>query len=233
MAGSEMITALFLFSCLSPDTSFEVAAVRENLSGSRDMTLIPTPGGMMLANNVPLRLLVRVAFGVTDAQVRGGPEWTSSSRFDVKARATPGMTLADMRPMIQTLLADEFALRTHVEKISMPVLVLDLEAGGTKLKPSQSGSGTTRTVGRSIEGSAISLDTFARALSSCLGYVLVNETGLAGNYDLSIKWSPEGADDPDAIYSALKGELGMRLRSQKRSVDVIVIYYAEKPKGDR
>ena len=41
---------------------------------------------------MPLRLLIRMAYGVQDFQIVGGPTWQTSSKFDITAKAPEGTT---------------------------------------------------------------------------------------------------------------------------------------------
>lgn len=68
---------------------------------------------------------------------------------------------------------------------------------------------------------------------------VVNHTGFEGVFNLTLKWTPDGASTakPDngaaiegpSIFTAIQEQLGLRLRAQKLPVDVIVIDHAEKP----
>jgi len=74
----------------------------------------------------------------------------------------------------------------------------------------------------------------------------VNQTGLTGKYDFSLKFTPDpsqlanigavppgaAATDPDAppdIFAAFQQQLGLKLESTKAAVDVMVIEKIEKP----
>ena len=69
--------------------SFEVASVKPGnpnattgIFGSVPMVM-PQGGGRLTASNIPLRLLVRMAYGVHDFQIVGGPSWQMSNKFDM------------------------------------------------------------------------------------------------------------------------------------------------------
>ena len=129
--------------------AFEVASVKpSNPSSSGPIGMLPmvmpAPNGRLTATNVPLRLLVRMAYGVQDFQVEGGPSWQLSQRFDITAKAEDGSpaTMVAMLPMLKSLLADRFKLKVHTETKEMTVssLVIASEDGklGPKLKPTSS-----------------------------------------------------------------------------------------------
>jgi bla regulator protein blaR1 len=79
---------------------------------------------------------------------------------------------------------------------------------------------------------------------------VLDRTGLKGNFDLKLQWTPdpgefagmpagppppgvEGPPPPDpngpSIFTAVQEQLGLRLESQKGPVDLIVIDRGEKP----
>jgi uncharacterized protein (TIGR03435 family) len=69
--------------------------------------------------------------------------------------------------------------------------------------------------------------------------IVVNETGLTGNYDfvlrgvsmgseLEMKRDP-GQEAPTSIFTALQEQLGLKLESRKAPVEVVVIEQAERP----
>jgi uncharacterized protein (TIGR03435 family) len=71
------------------------------------------------------------------------------------------------------------------------------------------------------------------ALSDTLGRTVVDQTGLAGNYDIELKWTPdEQQGTPDAgptIFTALEEQLGLRVKPDKGPVRVFVVDHAERP----
>ena len=129
--------------------AFEVASVKpSNPSATGPLGMfpmvIPAPNGRLTATNIPLRVLVRMAYGVQDFQIEGGPSWQMSQRFDITAKAEDGSptTMVAMLPMLKTLLADRFKLKVHTETREMTVsfLVVARDDGklGPKLKPTSS-----------------------------------------------------------------------------------------------
>ena len=93
----------------------------------------------------------------------------------------------------------------------------------------------------------IPLSQLTVLLSSMVQRVVVDKTGLTGNFDFELKWTPDGtaqgalsgtaalpANDRDApsIFTALQEQLGLRLESAKNSVEVLVIDHVERPTPD-
>jgi uncharacterized protein (TIGR03435 family) len=89
-------------------------------------------------------------------------------------------------------------------------------------------------------------------LSRQLGRVVIDRTGLKGEYDYALEWTPEpGQGGPESIglppdpqrappiatngpsiFTALQEQLGLRLVSQKGPVEFIVIDRAERASGN-
>jgi uncharacterized protein (TIGR03435 family) len=99
-------------------------------------------GDRYSASNHTLRDLVKVAYDFYfDFRIVGGPDWQTSRRFDIQAKAEdPAADMGAMRPMIRALLADRFKLRVHTETRELPIfaLVVARDDGrlGANIKPS-------------------------------------------------------------------------------------------------
>src|SRR5688572_14813796 len=66
-----------------------VASVKKNVSGFGGQIRI-SPGTISV-NGMPLRILIRQAYGgLQDFQVAGGPDWLTSDRFDIEAKPEGG-----------------------------------------------------------------------------------------------------------------------------------------------
>lgn len=78
----------------------------------------------------------------------------------------------------------------------------------------------------------------ADSLSQQLDRLVIDETGLAGKYDVTLTWTPdrgvnlppptEGVDAANDIFTALQRQLGLRLAPKKAPVPVIVVDHMEK-----
>ena len=106
-------------------STFEVASVKPSNPDAGGLRVPPPVAGRFTASNVALRDLVRIAYGLFDFQIDGGPEWRTSSRFDIQARTEAPLAGIDaMRPMLKSLLADRFKLKVHSEMREMPIYAL-------------------------------------------------------------------------------------------------------------
>lgn len=98
--------------------------------------MLPPVGGRFTATNVPLRLLVRTAYGVQDFQIAGGPSWQMERRFDIVAKTEDtAATMEGILPMLRALLAERFRLKTHTESREMAVSALRVARSDGALGP--------------------------------------------------------------------------------------------------
>jgi uncharacterized protein (TIGR03435 family) len=130
---------------------FEVASVKPSdpnngsagVLGSIPM-MRPQGAGGVAISNMPLRLLVRMAYGLQDFQIVGGPSWQMTSKFDIIAKAPEGSATGtqDLLPMMKTLLSERFKLKGHTETRELPIYALMIARSdgklGTDIKPSSS-----------------------------------------------------------------------------------------------
>jgi len=123
--------------------TFEVASVKQNISGSESSTMnvplgpgdiYPPNGGVFSATNVALISYIYFAYNLSGAQFQlllpHLPDWAIKDRFDIQATARGNPTKNQLRLMMQTLLADRFKLSAHYETQQLPVLALVLATPG-------------------------------------------------------------------------------------------------------
>ncbi len=232
---------------------FEVASVRPNTGNDRIVTIDSTPEGNFHARGYSLKLLIQRAYGVKGFQISGGPKWLDEDRFDVVAKAFATgaervVTPAQMRTMLQALLADRFRLRAHKVSKELPGLALTVAGGGPRLQKSKitdEGSDPIHRNGVFLVAEGVSMKTFAETISSYLAKPVANETALPGLYDFQVEWVDQGrlgATGVDAtgtgqsqeqtglsMFSALQEQLGLKLVSRSKvPVETLVIDSAEK-----
>ena len=122
-------------------TAFEVASVKPSNPDAASPFGLPTTvqqaGGRFITLNVTLRDLVRRAYGFWfDFQIDGGPDWQTSRRFDIQAKAEdPAADMDAMLPMIKALLADRFQLKVHTETREMAIYALVVARDDGRLGP--------------------------------------------------------------------------------------------------
>ena len=139
-----------------PRPAFEVASVKPSAPNPGDfMSSIPrvtNSNGRLTAANLPLRLLVRIAYEVNDFQISGGPADLLAAKYDITAKAEDGagVTPKDVMAMLRSLLIDRFHLETHTESREMPIYALMVARADGKLGPDLKPS-TSDCVGKEAE----------------------------------------------------------------------------------
>ena len=213
-------------------------------------------------------------------RILGGPDWIDSDRFDVVAKAPGDIPPGPNGPlplMVRTLLKERFGLVVHTETRELPIYALVMARSdhktGSQLKPAAVDCAAITARGRggappplpqfgerppcsirltagNLAGGGSSMAQFSFAISRYVNRVVVDKTGLAGNFDFDLQWTPEQmppgappgppgapplpAIDPNgpSIFTAVQEQLGLKLESTKGAVDVVVIDHAEQPTED-
>jgi len=132
---SAVITALRAQTQDPPPVPY-VASVKKSAEGfGAQLRLMP---GTISARGVPVRLLMRQAFGqLQDQQVVGGPDWINSDRFDIEARIEGGgpMNAQVIQSVLRQILDERFALKVHREQRELPIYALVLARSDGRLGP--------------------------------------------------------------------------------------------------
>jgi len=213
------------------------------------------PGGRIRATNYTLRQLIHDAYGVEMHQILGGPAWLDDDRWVVEAKPPESSASSkwipespkaapnpEMREMLQTLLADRFALKVHREAKTESVYALVVAKGGPKLKPpkdttqapfvgfGRTGPMTGEALSQTFNGQNATMDQLVYRLAQHLRRPVTNKTGIEGNFDFLIEYS--GADSQTTappLDRAIQDQLGLRLVTEPGSVEVVVVDGAAKP----
>ena len=190
--------------------------------------------------------MIRSAYGVLlEDQIVGLPGWAKSDRIAVQAKMDADTAAAldklpplerwkQMQLMLQAMLADRFALKAHRESRELPIYVLTVAAGGSKMKKTAADNlgGNANYASGKVTAHETSVEALAANLSFAVGRPIVNKTGLEGGYDFALDYAPEGADASDprpSLFTALEEQLGLKLVPSKGPVDVIVVDHIERP----
>ena len=113
-----------------------VASVKKNAGGVGGQIRI-APGNISV-NGMPVRILIRQAFGqLQDFQLVGGPAWISSDRFDIEAKPEGSAPMSPdvLQSILRQILAERFSLKTHKETRELPTYALMLARSDGKLGP--------------------------------------------------------------------------------------------------
>ncbi|HEV8394009.1 MAG TPA: M56 family metallopeptidase [Vicinamibacterales bacterium] len=197
--------------------SFEVASVKRNTSGEFFGSFGYEPGGRLLVVNNAVRSLIRSAYGLQNYQILGGPDWMSSDRYDVSARAVETASREQLGLMLRRLLSERFKLVVQRETREIPIYALVVARPGRPLGPAlrpaavdcmaivaaaeQRGVAPdlpapqrdrpacgTRSMPGAMIGTGVSMSDLARNLAGPAERMVVDKTSLKGPWDLDLRY---------------------------------------------
>jgi uncharacterized protein (TIGR03435 family) len=243
-----VLCALAALGCLSAGASegFDAVSVKPAKSGIRGYSIRPYPNRLSCAN-VTLKQLIAAAYRIYDFQVTGGPKWVDDQRYDIEAKATANVSEKELMTMMQPLLAERFHLDLRRESKVSSVFVLEPGKSGPKLKQTEDASAPVQFrvfQRRQITSANAPLMYLTEAFSHLLGRPVLDRTGLSGNFDYKLEWTPDevqvrsdesaptGDTSNPSLLSALQEQLGLRLREQKEPVEILIVDRAEKASGN-
>jgi len=236
--------------------AFEVATIKPS-DPNRPGKVFTVRGPDVVTVNTTLVDLATMAYDLHARQLVGLPAWAESDKYDITGRPeSPGQpSVAQLKIMLQKLLADRFQLKFHRDKKELSVYAITVGKTGSKLTKSQADPNSLPGLffGRAPAGMSFNVRnaTLAEVGSVLQGNVLdkpvVDQTGLSEKYDFTLKFTPDqgmagfgpappppadNADAPPDLFLAFEQQLGLRLVSTKAPADVLVIDKVEKPSAN-
>jgi uncharacterized protein (TIGR03435 family) len=204
------------------------------------------PGRLFYAD-VTLQELVGHAYRLKESQI-DGPSWITTNRYDIEAIPPADAPREKYPEMLQHLLSERFGLVVH--KSQKQRTVYALQVGTTQPKLRRATADERRSMIMSISDGQIRLAATAATMDDLAHYLMsnarkleglvLNKTGLEGEFDFTLEWLPdspltlngnvaggEGAAGV-SIFGAVQQQLGLKLASQKASVEFLVVDRAEK-----
>jgi uncharacterized protein (TIGR03435 family) len=194
--------------------------------------------------------------GSERSRIIGSPDWASNEEngYEVQAKIESSILAAmqsktgaqqreEVQLMEQSLLAERFKLKAHLETRQMPTFALVVARGGPKLISTKNGeinklAAVSRGEETEMTATSVTIDQLAHFLSGgeIGGHPVVDQTGLKGTYDFTLKWSSqqsaaghEDRADAPAFFTAIREQLGLKLVPSKGRVEVIVVDHIERP----
>jgi uncharacterized protein (TIGR03435 family) len=217
MLRAAAVASLLLSAChafaqpAAPRPEFEVASIKLNKSGDGFIRIMPARGGRFTATNVPLQVLITIAYRIKDFQLSGAPPWVMSERYDVEAKAEGNPELDAVLPMLQTLLEDRLQFKFHRDTKEMQIYALVVSKPG-KLHPAEGECGPRPDglppppepgkvptppcggffmfPGR-LNGQKVPITQLVDVLSRFTGRIVVDKTNLTGKYDINLEYTPD------------------------------------------
>jgi len=223
-------------------SAFEVASVKASpaRSGTAGFIAMDTDPAMVRYSNITLKLLIAIAYKMDSDLIQGGPAWLDGQLYDLTAKLPAGISKDRVPPMLQTLLAERFRLAVHRDAKEQRVYFLTVAKSGTKLKPVPKADDQDveqvrgeslpgQIVRGGIMGHSLTMAAFAGILAIPLGDQVVDHTGLAGAFDINLKWTPDDSNPGGpGLLTAIQEQLGLKLEPGKAPVEMLVIDHAER-----
>jgi uncharacterized protein (TIGR03435 family) len=224
----------------APAPAFEVASIRSVQPGRESIEFGPAS---LTMRYVYLTACIRWAYGVQDVQV-SGPPWLSDVWFDIFAKSANPVSVAELRAMLRTLLAERFKLAVHRDSKEMTALVFTVGKDGHKLKAVDAeGSPSFEAGNEKLTGKGATVAQLVDFIARELRVPVVDQTGLTGRYDYVLDiapyfseesrraMGPGGGPPPDAnaiVAVAMQKELGIKVEAKKVSVEIVAVDRVEK-----
>ena len=142
--------------------------------------------------------------------------------------------------MLQSLLVERFQLKLRRETREGNVFELVEAKSGLKIKKSTADSSHLRLirntppelpgVSYTIIGQKVSITKLGEHLMGEVQRPVFDRTGIVGEFDFKIDYAIEGnLETGPSIFTALQGQIGLKLQAVKGPVETLVIEKAERP----
>ena len=169
-----------------------------------------------------LQHLIQMAYHLQDAQVSGPADLLTKPRFDIDAKLDPAFAAAmnqrspeqrelDNGAALRSLLANQFKLVAHFETRSLPVYDLLVDESGSKLQEAN-GMQMLHMERGEMNSTGTPIVFLAQQLSSRVGSMVVDKTGLKGNYAFDLHWTPDPSEDERLGHAGEEVRVLMKVR---------------------
>lgn len=128
--------------------SFDAASIKPHVEEAASRPNVMSKGGGPAPGGGPLLFrpgmvasgrrgttagqMILEAYRLSSPQISGGPKWLWADTFDFEAKAE-NANEAELRIMLQTMLAERFGLIAHRRAENLPVYTMVIPRGGTRL----------------------------------------------------------------------------------------------------
>jgi uncharacterized protein (TIGR03435 family) len=236
------------------DPTFEVATIKpsdSNVPGN----WFRVNGRNFTTHNISLAGIIKFAYGVHAKQIINMPDWMDQDTYDISAVPDGEGQPSDKqwKTMMQKLMADRFKLVFHHDKRELAVFALTVGKDGPKNIAENTSGGSLPGMffqgtpgGIMLPAKNATMKDFTGLLQEVvLDKPVVDQTGITGRYDFTVKWAPDesqfsghvpppsdAADAPPNLFTAVQEQIGLKIESTKTMADVLVIDHVEKPSAN-
>ncbi len=234
-----------------------IKRMEADAGGGGPIPLAPgmTPGGG-IRSQVSIFRLMCWAYHIDASQLSGGPSWVRNDRYVIEAKPEkfegpedPTAPISEqranrIRERVKALLAERFHLIVRTETKEAEVYVLSVAKGGFKLTPLPERLGGVKIGAGVIESQGAPFSFLVVPLTQLMGRPVLDETGIDGFFKYKVEFriedsdrralaaagEPVANDDPHpSIFTALRAQLGLDLKSRKGPVVSVIIERIERP----
>jgi uncharacterized protein (TIGR03435 family) len=229
-AGGRISAAIVLILLGRIDThgqaAFDAAVVKR--SDPRTLSAVvpgvPLPGGRWSAQRATLALVLQVTYEMPLDRIIGLPDWATTERYDITAKAKTNVAPSELRNMAKTLLAERFGLRVRPGERSGTVYAIakhderrplrsglrqsSCDANEALRAAEGAGKKAVNPCGaeaiRPLGGGALRLQMRGRTLLDLVTFSgaradfdapIVDRTGLTGTLDIDLEFQPGPVQD--------------------------------------
>jgi uncharacterized protein (TIGR03435 family) len=222
--------------------TFDVASVKipppHVIGQPYNITVAEIQNDTITFTNASLADCIRFAYGLSSNLQISGPDWITSteSRYNIVAKTAPGTTRDQILQMMQALLAERFKLAFHYEQRALNYYPLVVAKGGPRM-PEPAAAPATAPAGVNgqlrILSNRMPMAGVVSLLSRYMRALVVDQTGLAGEFEVKLVWTPDDRPVPEdqqgaSVFAAVQEQLGLKLESRKGPMEVMVVDRAEK-----
>lgn len=184
-------------------------------------------GRRMTIVNMPMDGLYRLAYNMTHARMINEYDTVKRQYNKVKKYCLDFWIAKEdergLHHFFQQKLKEQFVdVDAVMEKRKMKVLVIKADSTATKkLKPSTKSSDLFSAGGSHFEGNGVQVKALAAYMEDfgLFNGIVIDETGIAGRYDIFFEWQPERKESLKTAFS----NLGLYWEVAEREVDVLVL----------
>src|SRR5579871_5011034 len=185
-------------------------------------TRMTEQNGVLDAKNITLEHLIHFAYGVSESQMAGAPDWIASDLYDLNVKTNEAVNSDRFKLAVQDLLFQKFKLTVHHELKDAPTYALVVGPNGSKLAAAdikdKPGHFMVQPAGH-LEANGAKIKELANFLQDFTGRMVIDKTGLNGTYDFTLNeglaaGSAKGPDRIAALQKAVSEQLGLELTPQ-------------------
>jgi uncharacterized protein (TIGR03435 family) len=205
--------------------------------------------GKLTVDAGQLRQIIGLAYGIQRVLVQGCPDWCDEDMFDIEAKTeNVNATRDEIRPMLQTLLAERFKLAAHRVTKEVPGYTLVVGKGGSKLPVARDEPGPTNVftpLAGGLQFGNMGINGLVNYLANTLGQPVRDMTGLTGRYNFTLDFrpsdnrpdavreqTPQAVDVAGIVMASVEEQLGLKLQAQRIPTEVLIIDRAEHPSAN-